>query len=264
MAKLSTPTVRSGSGLRTWPTGRTAPGHWMLYGRVAKHLGQFNGAYLVDRPLPENPCLSRGWLREWVEDAGTAVAELASVSDHPLVRQLYSPHVIEAYTRLWADRHTHYAVLDRMPQVFCHLDAFRRNLFIRPVPDGRDETVLIDWAFAGIAGVGEDLAPLIAASVWLMDVPVADARQLEAIVLESYTEGLRDAGWHGDPDLVRRGYRIATGLRYGTGVVRVLLPILLDERLHPFIEQLIGTPMSEITVHLAAVNEWLADLAPEV
>jgi hypothetical protein len=241
-------------------------GHWPLdaYGRVARHLGQFNGAYLTDRPLPESPCLSRGWLREWVEDAGPAVAELANLADHPLVRQVYPPHVIEAFTRLWTDRHTYYAVLDQMPQVFCHLDVFRRNAFIRPVPDGRDETVLIDWAFAGIAGVGEDLAPLIAASVWLMDVPAEEARSLEAIVLESYIEGLRDTGWHGDRDLVRRGYGIATGLRYGPGGVRILLPILLDERLHPYLEQILGGSMSEITVHLAAVNEWLADLVPEI
>lgn len=243
-----------------------ADGPWPLdaYGRVARHLGQFNGAYLTDRPLPENPCLSRSWLREWVEDAGPSVAELASVSDHPLVRQIYPSHVIEAFARMWADRHMHFAVLDQLPQVFCHLDAFRRNLFIRQGPDGTEETILIDWAFAGIAGVGEELAPLIAASVWLMDVPIEDAQQLEAVVLKGYSKGLRDTGWRGDSDLVRRGYGIATRLRYGTGGVRILLPILLDEQLHPYIEQILGAPMSEITVHLAAVNEWLADLVPEV
>jgi hypothetical protein len=240
-------------------------GLWPLeaYGTVARHLGQFNGAYLTDRPLPDNPCLSRGWLREWVEDAGPAVAELGSVSDHPLVRQVYPPHVIEAFTRLWTDRHTQYTALDQLPQVFCHLDAFRSNLFILEGPEGREETILIDWAFAGIAGIGEELAPLVAASVWFMDVPGEEVRQLEAMVLESYTEGLRDMGWHGDPGLVRHGYRIATGLRYGTGVMRVLLPILLDERLHPHLEQILGSSMSEITKHVAAVNEWLSDLILE-
>ena len=98
-----------------------------------------------------------------------------------------------------------------------------------------------------------------------MEVPVEEARQLEAVVLDSYIEeGLWDTGWRGDPDLVRSGYGIAAALRYGVGEVREVTTILLDERLHPHLEQLFGSPMSEITVHLAAVNEWLADLVPEV
>jgi hypothetical protein len=46
-----------------------------------------------------------------------------------------------------------------------------------------------------------------------MDVPGEEVRQLEAMVLESYTEGLRDMGWHGDPGLVRRGYRHSYAVR---------------------------------------------------
>lgn len=241
-------------------------GRWPLgcYAVVARHLGQFNGAYLAERPLPEDPCISRSWLRGWVEAAAPAVAELANVPDHPLVRQVYPPHVIETYTRLWAERHAYYAALDQLPQTFCHLDAFRRNLFIRQGPKGDDQTVLIDWGFAGIAGIGEELAPLIAGSVCFLEVPVDDARKLETMVLESYIEGLRDTGWHGDPDLVRTRYGIAATLRYGVGALRQVLPTMLDERRHPYIEQLFGTPMREITMHWTGVNEWLADLVPQV
>lgn len=238
---------------------------WPLdwYARVARRLGQFNGTYLANRPLPADPCLSRRWLRGWVEAAGPAVAELANVADHPLIRQVYPSHVIAAYTRLWATRHTRYALLDQLPQTFCHLDAFRRNLFLRRGPNGEEATVLIDWAFAGLAGVGEDLAPLVAGTVSFMGVPVDVARQLEALALESYTEGLRDTGWLGDPELVRRGYETAAAMRYGVGVVRLLPSLLLDERLHPVLEQLFGSPMSKIVMHLAAVNDWLADLVPD-
>ena len=238
-----------------WPLDR--------YARVARRPGQFNGAYLADRPLPQGPRVSQGWLCGWVEAAAPYVAELAHVPDHPLLRQVYPSHVIEAYTRLWADRHTQYAALGQLPQVFCHLDAFRRNLFIRQGEDGTDETVLIDWAFAGTAGIGEELAPLVAGSVSFMEVLVDDARHLEAIVLEGYIEGVRDVGWCGNADLVRTGYGIAVALRYGVGALHQVLPTMLDERRHPFIEQLFGKPMSEITWHSAAVNEWFADLAPK-
>ena len=39
--------------------------HWPLehYGVVARHVGQFNGAYLSGRPQPAWPWLSSGWLR---------------------------------------------------------------------------------------------------------------------------------------------------------------------------------------------------------
>lgn len=37
-----------------WPLDR--------YARVARRLGQFNGAYLADRPLPQGPRVSQGWL----------------------------------------------------------------------------------------------------------------------------------------------------------------------------------------------------------
>lgn len=240
-------------------------GPWPLgcYAAVARHLGQFNGAYLAERPLPKDPCTSHSWLRGWVEAAAPAVAELATVSDHALVRQVYPPHIIDAYTRLWADRHKHYEVLDRLPQAFCHLDAFRRNLFFRQGPDGTDETILIDWAYAGTAGVGEELAPLAAGSVSFMEVPIENARHLEEMVLESYIEGLREAGWGGSPDLVRTGYGIAAALRYGVGALRLVLPTMLDEQHHPYVQQLFGTSMSEIGVHWGGVNEWLADLVPE-
>ena len=240
-------------------------GPWPLdrYTEVARHLGQFNGAYVAGRPLPEDPWLSRHWLSQWVEAAAPAVAELSRAASHPLVRQVYPSQVIEAYTRLWAERHAQYAVLDQLPQTFCHLDAFRRNLFMRQGRDSRDETVLIDWGFARIAGVGEELASLVAASALYTDISVNHAQQLQDMVLVSYTEGLRDAGWHGDPDLVATGYRVATGLRFGVGLLRQLVAILLDERLHSYIEHLIGRPLEEIVANLAAMNGWLVDLVPE-
>lgn len=191
------------------------------------------------------------------------MAELGTAVDHPLVGQVYPPRVVDVYTRLWEERDASYALLAQAPQVFCHLDAFRRNLFVRQGPAEREETALIDWGFAGIAGIGEELASLVAASVLYMAVPADEAPQLQGTVLASYLKGLGDQGWDGDQDLVETGYRIATGLRFGVGLVRQLLVILRDEQLHPYLEQLIGRPLEEIVVNLAAMNGWLVDLLSE-
>lgn len=239
-----------------WPPDR--------YAVVARHLGQFNGAYLAGHPLPEAPWLSRNWLRHWVAAAGPSVTALSGAAGHPLVGQVYPPWVVEAYTRLWDERDAYYAVLGRAPQAFCHLDAFRRNLFMRQGRAEREETVLIDWGFAGIAGLGEELASLVAASILYMAVPVSEAQHLQAMVLASYIEGLGDQGWNGEPGVVETGYRIAAGLRFGVGLVRQLVAILGDEQLHPYLEQLIGRPLEEIVVNLAAMNAWLVDLIAEV
>ncbi len=240
-------------------------GPWPLdrYARVARHLGQFNGAYLEDHPLPAAPWLSRQWLHHWVAAAGPAVAELRSAVDHTLVRQVYPPRVVEAYTRLWRQRHASYATLEQAPQTFCHLDAFRRNLFVRQGRDEREETILIDWGFAGIAGIGEELASLVAASILYMAIPASEAPELGAMVVASYLEGLGEAGWHGQPEVVETGYRVAAGLRFGIGLVRQLVAILGDEQRHPYLEQLIGRPLEEIVANLAAMNAWLVELIPE-
>ena len=63
-----------------WPLAR--------YGLAARHLGQFNGAYLTGRPLPSLPWLSRGWLRSLVPQAAPRIAQLPTVLDHPLMRRL--------------------------------------------------------------------------------------------------------------------------------------------------------------------------------
>ena len=59
------------------------PGPWPLdrYAQVARHLGHFNGAYLAGTPLPDQPWLSRGWLRDFVEPSGPAVADLERLAD---------------------------------------------------------------------------------------------------------------------------------------------------------------------------------------
>ncbi|MGH8245782.1 MAG: phosphotransferase, partial [Gammaproteobacteria bacterium] len=203
-----------------WPPAR--------YGLAAEHLGRFNGAYLTGRPLPAWSWLSRRWLRVLVAQAAPAFAQLPHLLDRPLFRRLYPPDVAEGILRLWADRETLLDALDRLPQTFCHRDAFRRNLFSRRGPDGHEQTVAIDWVFTGTGAVGEEIVSLVIATLGFREVEFGRAQELEAIVFDGYLRGLRDAGWRGDAGLVRLGYTVAAPLRYCLGGTRNLLPILLD------------------------------------
>jgi hypothetical protein len=145
------------------------PGPWPLnhYALVARHLGRFNGAYLAGTSLPEQPWLSRGWLRSVVEASGPALADLERRADSdgpPLLRQLYPPPIIVELRRLWEERERFLAALDRLPRTFCHHDAFRRNLLHRVGPEG-EELVAVDWAYAGHGAVGEEVVPLVVGSL---------------------------------------------------------------------------------------------------
>lgn len=238
-----------------WPLAR--------YGLAARHLGQFNGAYMTGRPLPSLPWLSRGWLRSLVPQAAPRITQLPAVLDHPLIRRLYPPDVAKRLFRLWAERETFLDALDRLPQTFCHRDAFRRNLFARRGPDGREQTVAIDWVFAGTGAVGEELVSLIVATVGFREVEFDKVQELEAFVFEEYLAGLREAGWRGDPRLVRFGYTAAAPLRYVLGGTRNLLPILLDESQYAWFGQMWGDPIEVYTDYWANMFRFLLNLADE-
>ena len=64
-----------------WPTEH--------YGLVARHAGQLNGAYLVERSLPSWPWLSSGWLRGYVALSAPAIPLIRKHLDHPLARRAW-------------------------------------------------------------------------------------------------------------------------------------------------------------------------------
>ena len=207
-------------------------GEWPMetYGTVARQLGAFNGAYLAGEPLPDYPWLSRCRVRGWIEGPVTsmmgAVQAQPHLWQHPALRASLPRDIPGRLMRLWAGRDTLLDALDRLPRVYCHLDAFRGNLLLRPGHDGERQTVAVDWAFTGIAAVGEEVGPLVVATLLNSHLPTDQAAELESVALDGYLQGLTDAGWGGDPALARLGYSASVALRYGvqTTVELALLP----------------------------------------
>lgn len=238
---------------------------WSLerYRLAARHLGQFNGAYLCGRALPTQPWLSCEWLRVLVAQAAPAIADLPHALEHPLMRRLYPSDVFEGILRLWAERETFLAALDHLPQTFCHRDAFRRNLFAQRGPEGRERTFAIDWVFAGTGAVGEEVVPLVVATLGFREVDLAQVQELERIVFDGYLAGLCDAGWNGDSELARLGYTAAAPLRYLLGGTRNLFPILLDESRYPRMQLMWGDPIEVFCEHWANMFRYLLVLADE-
>ena len=236
-----------------WPLER--------YSLAARHLGQFNGAYLMGQPLPTWPWFSTRWLRRVVAQTASAIAQLSDVLAYPLVRRWLPGDASDRCFRLWAERERLLDALDRLPRTICHLDAFSRNLFSRRGVDS-DQTVAIDWAFVGRGAVGEEIEPLVCRSLGFYDVALTQAQELDGVVFAGYLDGLRDAGWQGDPRQVRLGYTAAVALRCLVTIGQIL-PTVLDESQHSLTLQIVGHPIGEVLDHNAAWHRFQFGLADE-
>lgn len=202
-------------------------GPWPVeqYATVARHLGQFNGAYLSGQTFPSDSWITHGWLRKYVENATSMIAFIRNNRDHPIVKSMFPGILLPQVLAIWDERESILGMLDKLPQVFCHQDAFRRNLFFRG-----GKTVAIDWGYMGVAPVGAELVALVAASIGFWEIPSERVKDLDHLCFEGYLHGLREAGWNGDPRLVRAGYAVTLMLRYPiAGQIGDMLPRLLDE-----------------------------------
>jgi hypothetical protein len=239
---------------------------WPLeqYARAAHHLGQMNGAYLAGRSLPDYPWLVRtgsprglldhyGWMWKIVHDPSTW--------QHPRLCATFPLPIASRLLRLWEDRSVLLDVLERLPQTFCHLDAWRGNLFAAPQAYGEHQLIALDWAYPGLGTIATDIGDLMAPSFSLFGVEACDPRTLDTVIFEGYLEGLSAAGWRGDRRVVRCAFAIFTALKYGCFLH--WLSQIIDESLHAFWERRTGHPLDECLQNQARLIYYLLDLADE-
>jgi hypothetical protein len=149
------------------------------------------------------------------------------------------------------------SALDRLPQTFCHLDAFPRNLL---VDDDAEEVVALDWSYAGTAAIGSELAPMVAASVCFFEADPKDIHRIDDAVFRGYCRGLRAAGWDGDPEQVRLGYTATASLHFGLYPLGVYV---LDRDFSQHVEKALGHPITAILDRWAVVARFLLDQGDE-
>lgn len=231
----------------------------------ARHLGQFNGAYLAGERLPSAPWLMRDMLRRWIAHLAPSVEQLLDglSHGHPLLKRGWPADVGDALHRLWTERMIFAEALDRLAQTFCHHDANGRNLIARRGADGDEQTVGIDWGFAGIGPPGYDIVPLCGELLPAFRFELAEAQDLAEDVFEGYLAGLRDAGWQGHRGVVRFGFSAALALRYGVCGGPANLSDLLDESRHWVPEQRWGHPIEEVMDRWAGCSRFMLRLAEE-
>ena len=244
----------AGARASEWPLER--------YGLAARHLGLFQAAAAP----PALPWLTRRWLRAWVPDDPAGQPDLAGdprAWQHPLIAGIAPPDAAERVLRLRQEREALLQTAERLPQTLCHLDFWPPNLFACRTPDGRDQTVLIDWSQTGAGARGEDPANLLLDSVWMGWVAPERLAELERLVYAGYLDGLRAGGWRGDPREVRLAFTLTCGLRFGLLADAMLRQVHSPEQHEP-IARNHGRPFARVAAQRAAAVAYALDLAAEM
>jgi hypothetical protein len=226
------------------------------YSLAAQHLGRFNGAYLAGQPLPREPWLEPDWLRSYVNDYAPLIAQLPLLRESPLIRWVFPDATVTHLLQLYDERDGLLDALDGLPHTLCHRDAFPRNLFIRPGTDGSEHLAAIDWAFVGVGPIGQELAPLVVASVLFNDIAPTIAGRLEDHILSQYSEGLRATGVELDPQAVQFGYAASAALNYGLGCTGWILSLAVGESQHAWWDELTREPIDTTSDTGGPLANW--------
>lgn len=230
---------------------------WPLedYRTAARCLGHFNGAYLAGKPLPNADCISYGWLRTFIEECAPNMELFSKSINHPMVRRSLGDVPTGLMLQAWDQRQEIMNALDQLPQVFCHQDAFLRNLFFEH-SGGGEQLAAVDWSFAGPGALGTELAPLVSAGIGLGTKRFSEGEQIASQALEGYLEGLGEAGWQGNPDLVRFGFSVSCFWRYPIGsLIGEYLEWMVNEAYYPLLEQWNGTTVEQVA---DATADWMS------
>jgi hypothetical protein len=233
------------------------------FGRAGRAVGRLNGLLW---PPPEGaPWLARGFLGRLVDNA-IATLHLPVLADprswqEPLVRRSFPEALVARLLQLWEDRAWFLQTLAYLPRAFCHHDACRANLPQRRAPDGSVSVVAIDWAFAGVGAIGEDVGHLLGSAIVHPEAGAPESPDtLRDVILAGYVDGLRATGRRVDERLVWLGCAITAVLRWAFSAPQVSVrPALWDAA-----TQQQGRSIAEIVEREAEALRWLLGLADDV
>jgi hypothetical protein len=139
--------------------------------------------------------------RKALVDFEFLLASLAENAAHPIVKTAYRDIPVELtleFESLWEQL---LEMTPTLPHGIAFGDSHARNLF----PLGQ-ETVAVDWAGLAQDPVGSDLSVLVGSGfTWGIDEAVMVAEH-EPSIFESYVEGLKESGWRGERDDIRRAF----------------------------------------------------------
>lgn len=236
-------------------TGGYGP-HWPLdrYRRAATQLGRSQAA-LADSAVLARPELSRTWLREYAglhRDTGDAL-DRPGIWDAAQDCGIFGRDVPARFSTLWAALPHWLDLTDALPRTLTHFDFHPGNLF-----DADGETIVIDWAYAGVGPVGLDAACLVFEAIFDYHREPADVAELFEVVAEGYATGYAEAGGRLDAAEIRRAMIITTAVKLGWTIPATLTAVAENR------PTLNDKPLAEGARAWAGAGNFLMNLVDDV
>ena len=163
---------------------------------IARQLGRFNGTYLMEKEIPNQEWICRGWLKSW-----TTASRMYAPSPENYLHRLHRDNVRSIWSWFQGFNkqvENNLSSLERLPRVLAHQDLSQMNMLIVKNDFETDRLVLIDWQFMSISGVGEDLAKMFGVNMSLGIIPPERYGAFQNSLFNAYIAGLKDMGWQGD------------------------------------------------------------------
>jgi thiamine kinase-like enzyme len=197
------------------------------------------------------------WLREYVRQAEPLVAALPAYGRQTdMLDDLLAAPAAGLISEIWAHRRMLLATLDSLPQACCHQDVTAGNVAVRERGAARTY-YLLDWATAGMAPLGAELAPLIVGSAILMHWDIESGKAVLRGALDAYRQGLLSNDVKIDADTIELAFMASAALRYiAWGGHRV--DSVLDPAKQEMARKVTGHPLPEMIANYCTVRRQLA------
>lgn len=180
---------------------------------IAYLLGKFNGSYIEHTDLKNHLFLCRSWQRSWVKVCSTYAGP---IQEQKVQWERYfndNTAIWEQYCRNRARVSSLLDALEDLPRVFAHQDVHWDNIFLDR-RNGCDSLIAMDWQFASVSGVGEELGRIFGYALLKKKIPIDKAEEYKEELFLHYLQGLINVGWSGDAKLARFGFTASSAFRF--------------------------------------------------
>ncbi|MFD0868869.1 phosphotransferase [Paenibacillus residui] len=233
------------------------------YAFAAAELGRFQAAFCPGEPLPVEPWLNRAWLRSWINECRKYQPRPSLASAEIRGKDKRLERIVEQFERVNHQMDNWLQAVERLPRTMAHQDFYESNLMITRDAAGQARLTVIDWQFASLSGIGEDLGRFYGLTMSRGSAPIECLDEYRELFIGSYIEGMRQSGWNGDERDIRLGFNISCAARSVWEVPKLLRKVT-EAVNKPEEERSAGSAAEALLERLVRATEIQMEMAAEM
>jgi hypothetical protein len=224
----------------------------------ALELGKWHAAGVHHLKTHRSGNIGGGWLREYVAGAERLVSALPTYARQAaMLGELLKEPTASGAAETWSHRGALLAALDSLPQTYSHQDLVAGNV-VANQRLGEPIYHLLDWATAGAAPIGAELAPLLVGNAILFNWSIQESNDILFDVIDAYRRGLQSKNVRVSRDSIHFSLTASAAIRYiAWGGHRV--GAVLDPAKHGVAERVTGRSMAEVIANYCQIRTQLVE-----